>query len=167
MACSGLQWPLGPLWALKTGGRFEDSKIKLGYPGYPNLFIFEFSLRVVRKKSQDIQKKIDFRKSQKKESEKFPPHAALSCTSFFPCRLCGCIIARSNAPQMCFGWGFKATNNKHSKNCAKPSNSVEVSGWIMLNSYLKKKSIPFWEENKLPFFGESCEVLRISFKYSY
>ena len=85
----------------------------------------------------------DFRKSPK-ESDDTPMQHFLS--SFFPCRLCGCIIARSNAPQMCFGWGFKATNNKHSKNCAKPSNSVEVSGWIMLNYYLKKNAIPLWEE---------------------
>lgn len=142
----GLQWPLGPLWALKTA-QIRGLQDQVGIPH----FLFLNSLFGLWKKSQNIQKKIDFRKSPSKKAMT-PPHAALSCTSLFPCRLCGCIIARSNAPQMCFGWGFKATNNKHPKNCAKPSNSVEVSGWIMLNYYLKKTAIPLWEEKCTTFF---------------
>lgn len=148
MARSGLQWPLGPLWALKTGqSNCADSRIPRS--SWDTHFLFLNYLFGLWKKSQDIQKLTSGSPLPRKR--KIPPMQHF-LSSFFPCRLCGCIIARSNAPQMCFGWGFKATNNKHPKNCAKPSNSVEVSGWIMLNYYLKKTAIPLWEEKCTTFF---------------
>lgn len=66
MACSGLQWPLGPLWALKTAQirGFQDQV------GIPHFFIFELSLRVVEKKSG--YPKIDFQKSPSKKARSPP-----------------------------------------------------------------------------------------------